>query len=440
MNKISTKKSSNNSVLSNSDDKSTKEKEIEEEKTKKGKFISLYIINVLKKYSSFNSPVSISEILEKLDKDFSIVVRRSTISRFFQDILVIEKQYCLLLKELDSDNITEVNDFKIRQCYQNKITNEYIYNGDIDPDISSNLHSLKYEFKSKYKKYNEQFYYIDSELSENELKLLCEAVEVFSYISFDDTKKLLSKLNNLLPGSKQMFIIDGNEYLISSQKLDNIKNNKYSKNVLTTIEELRKIIKEKKYAEIEYGEYVKDQLVCKKSYPKKIFPYLLMWSNGYYYLIAKHPKYPDLVNYRVDRIISVTSVQSESGKTKVPKINDPNNLFTNNSKTSIIPGKYRATHVIMYSGDVETIEILCRNTPFMINTLYDCFGFEIKFPPFIDKGSEWIKVTIKSSIHGVILWATQYCKDFIVLSPQSVVDAVRKNLQDGLDNYAKKHE
>ncbi|WP_252229984.1 WYL domain-containing protein [Clostridium sp. ZBS15] len=389
------------------------------------------ILDILKKYSSVDEPISSSDIFKKLCNNYYIKIDKSTIGRFLAKIIEIQKSYCSCKRTNTENIIASCNcytgfDFKVRQCY--KKNNTYIYNALIDPNASTNT-TLKYE-SDNYSNKSVQYYYIEPDLSENEINLLSDAIEVYSYISFDDTKKLIDKLNKLLPKSKQKFFNNGLKNWIASQKLDNLKN--VNIDILKNIGILRNIINKKIKAEIIYGEYTNHQLVAKKGYPKKITPYLLMWSNGYYYLIAKNPSYINLVNFRVDRILKVTPISDDLVNFKADPIYDPDNLFTNNTKSSIIPGKYRATHVIMYSGDIKTIEIMCRNTNWMINTLYDCFGFEIKILP-IDEN--WIKVTIKSSVQGVILWATQYCRDCKVIHPPEVVNGVKEQLYAGLKNY-----
>lgn len=79
----------------------------------------------------------------------------------------------------------------------------------------------------------------------------------------------------------------------------------------------------------------------------------------------------------------------------------------------------------MYSGEIEQIELHCTNEPWMISTLYDCFGLDIKVLPLDDK--QWIKVTFKSTTPGVVLWATQYCRHSKVIEPIEMA---------GLKNYS----
>lgn len=106
----------------------------------------------------------------------------------------------------------------------------------------------------------------------------------------------------------------------------------------------------------------------------------------------------------------------------------------------------------MFGGKEEDICMLCRQTDYngMMNAIMDTFGNLATFRPATpaelkehlsyginyqpkepEKEGEWIHVHIKTTTGGVELFATQYCRNCKVISPQSVVDRVKRNLEIG---------
>ena len=106
----------------------------------------------------------------------------------------------------------------------------------------------------------------------------------------------------------------------------------------------------------------------------------------------------------------------------------------------------------MFGGKEEDIHMLCRQTEYngMMNAIMDTFGslascrpatpeelkehlsYGIKYQPKEpEKEGNWIHVHIKTTTGGVELFATQYCRNCKVISPQPVVDRVKRNLEVG---------
>ena len=83
--------------------------------------------------------------------------------------------------------------------------------------------------------------------------------------------------------------------------------------LLLNIEELNRIINNRNSANITYCYYdMEKNLVPRAGYPKVIEPIHLMWSNGYYYLLAYNEKYQSIVSMRIDRITDIEEVEIEN--------------------------------------------------------------------------------------------------------------------------------
>ena len=168
-----------------------------------------------------------------------------------------------------------------------------------------------------------------------------------------------------------------------------------------------------------------------------IEPIHLMWSNGYYYLLAYNEKYNTVINMRVDRITDIEEVQ-QVRTYKLERLN---------------PVSYRHEHPVMFGGEKEKIVLLCRDTGknYIMNVIVDVFGKEarvtvasqalkeqyLKGIVDYEEKSEtvWLKVTVESTLGGVELWATQYCTDCIIVSPEKLKKRVQERLRLGSRYY-----
>lgn len=110
-------------------------------------------------------------------------------------------------------------------------------------------------------------------------------------------------------------------------------------------------------------------------------------------------------------------------------------------------------HPIMFGGKKERIVLLCRDTGknYIMNMIVDVFGKKVKVSEASEElvrevtghsvgeereqGNRWLKVVLEAAIGGVELWATQYCNDCVVVSPEALRTNVRKRLERGLLYY-----
>jgi len=273
-----------------------------------------------------------------------------------------------------------------------------------------------------------KYYYYDHNLTVAEIRMLKDALETYSYFSVEDITEIITKLMRLRPKS------------FSKQKYFDIAGDAREEDslFLMNIDMLNEIIRHRNCAEITYCYYnEKKKLVVRPGYPKIVEPINLMWSNGYYYLLAYNEKYQNIVNMRVDRITNIKEIEIENTH-RVDSFN---------------PVQYRHEHPVMYGGKKTKIILLCKDTGknYIMNTIMDVFGKNAKvtlasaeiieeqlgnsLEYYKEHGVMWLKVVIESMVGGVELWATQYCDDCIVVSPEDLAERVKERLTNGLKNY-----
>ena len=296
-----------------------------------------YILQILEHYTDEEHPLSVSEITDRVNSEFGYL--SSTSSLMSADTVK------RILDEL-TDKI-----FPVGVDYD-ELAHRYGYY--IFCVMKKNDRYVPYrteEGKIAPKKY----YYLEDDLKTAEILTLKDAVETYSYFSEEDITEIVRKLTSLRPTSfpKRRYVD-----IAKDERDDNSL-------LLMNIDALNDIIIHRNCARINYCTYnIRKELVSRPGYPKVIEPIHLMWSNGYYYLLAYSEKYKNIVSYRVDRITDVEEVAIKNSQT----IDNFNAV------------QYRHEHPIMYGGVRTRFVLLCRDTGknHIMNTIMDTFGRNVK--------------------------------------------------------------
>lgn len=408
----------------------TKQKELNNKKEKRLNL--LYIFLTLKKFSSASHPMSISEIRDKANETFtengsSIALNTTTISRLLEAFRCNEN-FDFLSDEPGSGYADPHNFGYNLYCV---VKDKDIYKPYEGPEQED-------EGEDSAKSRQTKYYYCESIFSDAELRTLIDAVEIYNYFSPEDITSLTRKLLRISPQSS----------LIQHRIVPDKRIKDQESMVLNNIDDFNRLINEHKLVEIIYYNYEytgKNQLelMPRYGYPRPIRPVSMMWSNGNYYLVAMlgpSPKFTP-TNLRMDRIQICRELDTT-----------PQQWAALNPPVNISSSVYRLNHPVMFGGKEEDICMLCRQTDYngMMNAIMDTFGNLATFRPATlaelkehlsyginyqpkepEKEGEWIHVHIKTTTGGVELFATQYCRNCKVISPQSVVDRVKRNLEIG---------
>lgn len=354
------------------------------------------ILKVLSSYSSKNKPMAVTDICAKL-KSIDLPLDSHTVTRTLNAITSSLESSSGLASFLNI-RLHTVN------CYGEDIF-------DLEED-------------KKAKKY----YYIENALKPVEIKMLTDAIEVYSYITHEQTADLISKLNDLqIPEMRSKYPRLGKSNC--APKLDSLWVDS-NINIFDNINKLNQAISEKYKVKISYGTYnINKQLVQKSE--KVISPIQIMWANGYYYLVAVINNRP--FSYRIDRIMNIECYYDKEGELSPC---DPLPEAVKKNVTvgydTFSPQLYQNTAVIMYSGIPRHIRIECKEE--MINNLLDSFGFNVTIRKSARREG-WVSASFHAAIEGVALWLTQYCSSSYAVAPQELADKVKKNLEAGFEYY-----
>ena len=254
-------------------------------------------------------------------------------------------------------------------------------------------------------------YYLSSPLSDGEWRIFTDLVKVYPYLSPRQTDRFLSVLHRLHPentpnipsryafkqGTPQQFeIIDLLDRAIAEKRMVSLS---YGERTLV----------------LENGRWV-PQLKARESMEQmEVAPYALLWSNGYYYLAAKHR---GMMNLRTDRILSAALL---------------NDTFT--LPPDFDPAEYRDSCPVMYPGEKVFVHLRCKTS--MINILVDFFGGK---PNFSAPHEGFIDLTMTIAPAGVKLFALQYADSVEVIEPIALRDEITASLSAALSKYTSSNQ
>ncbi len=342
------------------------------------KIIILYILNILRKYTDVNHTMTQQDIADKLMQDYEMPVNRATVKRNLTDL--IDAGYSI--------GYTEVP-----RSHKDKTTGETEDNA-IYTD----------------------FYY-EHDFSESELHMLIDGLLFSRSVPYKPRKELIEKLGGLSSShfSQRM-------RHVHSMNSDSPQN----KNLFLNIEVLDEAIADGKQVEITYGYYGTDMklhetLNADGSVKKQLLnPYQLAASEGRYYLICNKDNYDNVVNYRIDRIMSIRLLDTPA-KPKNQVIGLENGLKLE---------KYVFQHVNMFAGEPEKVEFIIPKKN--VSLVIDFFGTHVSF---FDREDGTVSCRIDVSREAMRHWAAQFAGIVRVVSPESLVEEIREEIRKAADMY-----
>ncbi len=407
-------------------------------KTESSRNNVLYLILTLKNFTDRNTPLTNQQLTNKLNETFynhsdKTPISHTTVGHMLDAL--IKDDYLDLFRINDIHELTEPGD--IRDTFN---TGFYLrcVTPIIKKDGSTEYKDVASMPESERSRCKNKLYYYESTILESELKTLYDAIETYNFFSVEDISKISSKLGSIRPLSSEFL-----KYLPTPADRE-LKDSDTT--VLKHISDLAHIIKNRQLAEITYCTYnAKLKLVPKEGYesPKTVRPLKIIWSNGYYYCIVGVKGYTNVQNLRIDRMDYIEPINATKDELK------EYSGYCGSEADHISSSKsdYRSKHPVMYAGETSTFPLLVNaSTPNMMNTIVDTFGRNLSTHKpggnvlescNIDPATkdEWVIINVKSTFNGIVLFATEYCRDVVILSsPQNATISkaalkVRENLE-----------
>lgn len=211
----------------------------------------LYLKEILEKYTDDEHPLTTSQIVQLLEKDYSLTVHRTTIPK---DIAM------LVLYGMDIVTV--------------KSTQTKYFLGERSFEIP-------------------------------ELTLLIDAVIASKFITTSKSERLIEKLIGLtsVHAAKKL---KRNMYVTDRIKPEN-------EHIYYIIDAINEAINRNRQITFQYYEYsgLKKKVLRHKGEIYKISPYHLVWNGDFYYVVGFSDKHGKIVSFRVDRIASAPTLLQE---------------------------------------------------------------------------------------------------------------------------------
>ena len=343
------------------------------------KQIIINILDILKRYTDENHRLSQKEIAEILKNEYNMTVDRKSVKRNLSNLFEIYKD-------------------------------EIEYSESIRMVPNSKTGKLKKSYMLS------DFYYVH-DFTDPELRLLIDGLLFSKHIPYSECKDLIKKLEKL-----------SNKYFEAKVKHISTlpKNKTANKQLFYTIEILDEAISKEKKVKFHYAEYGTDKKLHNRidsnGNPKDyiINPYQIVATNGRYYLVCNNDKFDNLANYRVDRITDI-QLLDEFAKPK-RDIKGAENGFDLST--------HMKEHIYMFSGNSQTVQFIAKK--YIISDILDYFGEDVKFS---NETEDEITATVIVNEQDMRFWALLYALQIKVISPQSLVDDIKNDLQKAVEQY-----
>lgn len=253
-------------------------------------------------------------------------------------------------------------------------------------------------------------YYLEDALSDAEWRLFSDLILVYPFLSENQTRRFLAVLNRFHPRTVPV-----------PRRYAYKRSSRLQMEIIARLDEA---IRKKRKVRILYGEHRLEfsggtwQPVLRKRQNNgelDVEPYALMWSNGNYYLVARHR---GMMNLRTDRIMAAELLEDRF--TRPPDFD---------------PVRYRSSCPVMYAGEKKFVHLRCKTG--LLNTLLDFFGDlpQYRKPEAGPDGDETTEVTMSIAPAGVKLFALQYAGSVEVLEPRALRDEIARDLEAAAKKY-----
>ena len=265
------------------------------------------------------------------------------------------------------------------------------------------LRELGYPIVVKRTRVNE-YYWDDRSFSSAELRLLIDSVKA---------KEMTMKIAALAGNARGERIAGSTHFLQSGKRKDDLATG--------NIEILEQALERRRKVRFRYFHLLVDKsrdYRINRSGTEwyEVSPKALVCNDDNYYLVCIMPSGDQYYTYRVDRMSDLTVCKY---KVDVPEW----------SRRQTV-GQYLKGSFSMYSGERMRVTLLCRNESYVIDIVYDKFGYDTVLH---DRGDGYFFFSTEVQLSPVFYsWLMSVSGDVWLYAPREVSDRYREALQNAL--------
>ena len=241
-----------------------------------------------------------------------------------------------------------------------------------------------------------------------ELRLLADAVASSKFMTLKKSESLIKKLQTLT-SRHQAQALNRQIYYLDRVKSDN-------EQIYYNIDALHQAIADQKQVSFIYQEYGTDKRLHDRRGGERyqVSPYLLLWDDQHYYMIAYYSRYQGLSHFRVDKMRAIINLDEP-----VIEIGKP-----------IDPAGYARQVFSMFGGQETEVELAFE--PKLMGVMIDRFGRDI----MIFKSGEWMKTTVKVNISVSFYgWLFQLGRRIKITAPERTAEDFSRYLEEVAVQY-----
>lgn len=252
------------------------------------------------------------------------------------------------------------------------------------------------------------FHFVSRDFDTAELKILIDAVESSRFISKEKSEALAEKISRL-----------GGPYTASELKRNiDVENRAKADNrmLLYIIDAVNDAINQNKKIRFRYFEYnlYKEKTAKHNGIFYTFSPYKLVWNGDYYYIVGYSEKHEGIGSFRIDRILGIPVILEDN-------CTPPPEDFNMN--------KYLNTMFRMYTGQRETVELICNNS--LVDTMIDQFGEEAEIIP---QGEQTFRLTVQTVVsHVFYSWVFGFRGKVRISKPENIKNGYIEMIRNALD-------
>ena len=320
----------------------------------------LYLVDIFEKKTNETHGLSAKELMEELN-EYGIHVERKTL---YRDIALLQKYGLDIIKDRNGRSIV--------------------------------------------------YYLGNREFELPELKLMVDAIQSSRFITKKNSKTLIGKIESLT-NEYDAEELNRQVYVSGRVKTENESIYYIVDSIHSAINKDRKISFQ--YYEL-FGNRIK-RLRHNGDY-YSVSPWIMLWNNQNYYLVAYDDKNSDIRHYRLDRMTNVNiKDEKRSGKRALKDLD---------------VGAFTRKTFGMFSGEEKRVTIAADNSHAGI--LFDRFGNDTKTRAIDD---DHVEIEVDVNVSDQFLgWIVSLGNEIKITGPEDVVEKMRKMLDERVRVYTKK--
>lgn len=252
-------------------------------------------------------------------------------------------------------------------------------------------------------------YYVNSRQFElPELKLLVDAVQSSKFLTQRKSMSLIKKLAGLSSRYEQQ--------LLKRQVVVSGRVKTMNESIYYNVDAIHNAIAENKKISFTYTEWGLDRKRHAKEGIYVASPYLLIWDDENYYLVAHSDKH-GLTHYRVDKMDRINLL--DSPRTVLPEEQRPD------------AGQYSKQVFNMFSGERTQVKLRFHNS--LVGVVIDRFGSDIMLIP---DGPDHFLYTAEIAVSPLFLgWLAGFGARAKILFPNALIEQYKAFCAESLSQY-----